>query len=62
MDKQFLTRREFSVAYAVGLTKTHELINMGEIVALKMGRKTLISSKSAEEWASRLPRSKSKMK
>ena len=51
----FMTVNEFSAWARMGRTKTYELLGRGEIVAVKMGRRTLIRADSAEAWLSSQP-------
>ena len=48
--------REFEDAFGVGHTKTYELINDGEVEAVKVGSGTGITGESAFAWLNRLPR------
>jgi excisionase family DNA binding protein len=50
-----LTVHEFCAVYGIGRSKTYELINSGEIIAKKIGVKTVIDRASAEEWYAGLP-------
>ena len=43
-----LKRREFVAEFRIGLTKTQELINAGDLKTVKIGRSTLITRASAE--------------
>jgi excisionase family DNA binding protein len=60
MNEGSLTKAAFDLAefchlYSIGRVKTYELINAGELTALKVGRKTLIPAASAQEWFASLP-------
>lgn len=54
MEKQLMTREEFRATYSIGFTTLHKLINRGDIVRVKVGRKTLIPVESAKQWAAAL--------
>ena len=54
--KRLLTIAEFSEGYGPCRTKTYQLINSGELIAVKSGRLTLIPHDVAEAWAQRLPK------
>ncbi len=49
------TISQFRRTYAVGNTKTYDLINSGAILAKKIGAKTVIDRASAEAWYHSLP-------
>ena len=55
-DDGNFTIRGFRDWAQVGQTKTYELINAGQIDALKAGGKTLITKASAKAWRASLPR------
>lgn len=42
--------------FGIGRTKLYELINSGDIEALKLGRRTLIRANSARSYIDGLPR------
>lgn len=42
--------------FGIGRTKLYELINSGEIEAIKLGRRTLIRAESARSFINGLPR------
>jgi excisionase family DNA binding protein len=50
-----LTINQFRQKYSVGRTKIYELINAGELRAVKVGTRTLILKADAERWAQSLP-------
>ena len=50
-DFTFMTVREFMDWARIGRTKTYEEINSGRLVAVKVGRKTLIPPGAAGDWA-----------
>ncbi len=50
-----LSIRRFGEVYSVGHTKTYELIKTGQLRAIKLGARTLITRKDAEDFLSRLP-------
>lgn len=54
-NRKVLTVQEFMRVYAMGLTRVYQLINAGEISAVKAGRKTLILVESADAWLARQP-------
>ena len=56
MKNHLLHVKTFCALYACGITKTYELIASGELEAVKIGGATRITSRSAEAWASRLPK------
>lgn len=51
----FHTIRDFGKRFGPGVTRTYELINSGEIKAVKFGARTFITDASARAWAARLP-------
>jgi excisionase family DNA binding protein len=50
-----LTVRNFCTRYGVGRSKTYEEIKAGRLVAVKVGRRTLIRECDAERWMQALP-------
>ena len=42
--------------FGIGRTKLYELINSGDIQAVKLGRRTLIRAQSARSFINALPR------
>ena len=42
--------------FGIGRTKLYELINSGDIEAIKLGRRTLIRAESLRAFVARLPR------
>jgi excisionase family DNA binding protein len=48
--------KAFGALHGVGRTKTYELINSGQLSAVKVGSRTLIPVEAAERWRERLPR------
>jgi hypothetical protein len=50
-----MSLREFCGAYAVGRTKALEEIEAQRLLARRLGRKILISTIDAEDWAAALP-------
>jgi excisionase family DNA binding protein len=46
----------FCKKYGIGRSKAYEEIKSGRLVALKVGRRTLISADDAERWLSSLRR------
>lgn len=54
--KKWIKPREHVRIFGVGLTRTYELIALGELEARKDGRGTLISVESAERRIAKLPR------
>ncbi|MDX7953399.1 DNA-binding protein [Lichenihabitans sp. Uapishka_5] len=50
------TIAEFGDRYRLGRTAIYEQIKTGNLVARKIGVKTLILAEDAERWASSLPR------
>lgn len=54
--KRLLTIKEFCAAYGVGHTRAYELIDLGEIEAVKIGRSTRIVVDSADAWVCALER------
>ena len=55
MESVALTVPQFCEAFALGRTKTYELIRAGDLVMKKVGRRSLITRESAEAWFRRLP-------
>jgi excisionase family DNA binding protein len=53
-EKRLLTIKEFSVRYGRSRSRTYELIQSGELPAVKDGRSTLTPVDGAEEWARNL--------
>ena len=45
----------FCQRYAVGRSKAYQLIANGQVVAKKMGSKTLVDAQSARDWFDSLP-------
>lgn len=56
LAKPYNTVRETNALCNHGTTKTYSLIAQGKLVAVKAGRKTLITGTSIEEYLSSLPR------
>lgn len=55
-DAELLTIEQFCRRYAIGGRNTpYELSKRGEIVMVKIGRRTRITAASAKAWATRLP-------
>ena len=54
-DRTALDLNGFCKQYSIGRVKTYELINAGQLTAVKVGRKTLIPVASAERWFAALP-------
>jgi excisionase family DNA binding protein len=50
-----LTIPEACASIRVGRTKFYQLLNAGEIKAVKIGKKTLIPEKSILQWIEDLP-------
>ena len=50
-----ITIPDFCRQFRVGRTKAYDLINMDEVEAVKVGRRTLIVLASALRWAASLP-------
>lgn len=46
----FLTIEEFRAWSRLGRTKIYELLASGELKAIKVGRRTLISGEAAQAW------------
>ena len=53
MDQVMLTVAQFCRSYGIGKTKCYELIENGELVKAKIGRRTLITVESAERLVRR---------
>jgi excisionase family DNA binding protein len=47
---------DFALCFAVSKRTVWELIARGEIEALKIGRRTVITAESAQAWRDRCPR------
>ena len=63
MSSELLTIPQFCEAANVGRTTAYNLINLGDLKAVKCGKKTLIRKADMEAWIARLisykaPRSK----
>ena len=59
-DKRALTVEEFIAAYGIGRTTTYEEIAAGRLMAVKLGRRTIIPREAADAWLASLPPIKSK--
>jgi excisionase family DNA binding protein len=59
-QQQAMDLASFCRQYSIGRVKTYELINAGELTAVKVGRKTLIPVNSAESWFGSLPKLRAK--
>lgn len=55
MQPQLITIRDFCSRYSVGRTKAYELLNEQKVEARKLGNRTLVVRKSAEDWFDGLP-------
>jgi excisionase family DNA binding protein len=55
MSKAAFSIDEFCTSYGVGKTFTYELINSGQLRAVKAGRRTLIPEASAAQWLKAQP-------
>jgi excisionase family DNA binding protein len=55
MQRRMLSLREFCDAYGIGRTKVYEELKAGRLLARRLGRKILISTIDAEDWAAALP-------
>lgn len=51
----FMTIQEFQAWSRLGRTKIYELLASGDLKAIKVGRRTLISSKAAQAWLDAQP-------
>ena len=54
MTSELLTLTEFCKTANVGKTKAYELINRGEVPAVKLDNKTMIRRSDVENWLSSL--------
>lgn len=54
--RQALSIAEFVEAYRISRAKTYQLLNAGELRAVKAGRRTLIPVSAAEAWFNNLPK------
>lgn len=54
LPSTLISIQQFCAAYAVGRTRAYELLNDGEIEAIKSGYRTLILMDSVEAWLQRL--------
>ncbi len=52
------TVKGFCQAYGVKSTKAYELLNQGELTAVKAGKRTLILEETAQKWFQSLPKKK----
>jgi hypothetical protein len=50
MTDQAYTLQEFAKAHKIGKTKTYEEINAGRLQVYKVGTRTYVSTRAAEEW------------
>jgi len=55
MQKMLYTVPEACKMLSVGMTRMYELINAGDLPAVKIGRKTLIRSEAIKEFTDNLP-------
>ena len=55
MFEEFMTVKEARQTIRVGETKIYELLNEGKIVAIKIGRKTLIPKASLQSFMNSCP-------
>jgi excisionase family DNA binding protein len=55
MAKTALTVKEFCETYGVSTTTAYELLKAGELVARKIGTKTIIPVAEADRWLESLP-------
>ena len=55
-DKKLLTFADLKRRYGVGRTHAYKLIRDGDLEAVKVGSKTMITPEAAEKWRSNLPR------
>jgi hypothetical protein len=55
MQRRMMSLREFCGTYAIGRTKALEEIEAQRLLARRLGRKILISTIDAEDWAAALP-------
>lgn len=51
----FMTIEEFRAFSRLGRTKIYEILGSGELQAIKVGRRTLISSEAARAWLAGQP-------
>jgi hypothetical protein len=50
-----MSLREFCGTYGIGRTKAYEELEAGRLLARRCGRKILISTIDADDWATALP-------
>lgn len=55
MSNPYKTVAELCSEYRLGKTKAYELINSGAFRTKKVGTKTLIETRSIDEWVDTLP-------
>lgn len=53
--RRVLSIAEFVELYGISRAKTYQLLNAGELRAVKVGRRTLIPVAAAEAWFHDLP-------
>lgn len=53
--RRVLSIAEFVEVYGISRAKTYQLLNAGELRAVKAGRRTLIPVSAAEAWFNDLP-------
>lgn len=54
LPSRLISVQQFCDAYSLGKTRAYELLNAGEIEAIKSGHRTLILIDSVEAWVQRL--------
>ncbi|MEJ8838398.1 hypothetical protein [Ramlibacter sp. AN1133] len=54
MTEQAYTLKEFAKTHKIGKTKTYEEINAGRLQVYKVGTRTYVSTRAAQEWQRRL--------
>jgi hypothetical protein len=54
-QRRMMSLREFCGTYAIGRTKALEEIEAKRLLARRLGRKILVSTIDAEDWAAALP-------
>ncbi len=48
--------RSFAKVFSIGRTKVYQEIKEGKLAAVKIGRRTVITARAADEWLQSLPR------
>lgn len=55
MQQQAYTKKQFSEAFGISISKLDELRATGDIASVKVGKRVLITHKAAMDWLDNLP-------